>query len=246
MTPFVPKIVFSDFDGTLTEGHRLTTEFFGILELCKKANIPFVVVTGRSVQWAYFVLTHFDWPRDFIAEGGGVWVQKHSVQDIETKLLISEEERLLLEKTTIDLQKRFNIELSADSSGRVADRAIELSALEKSPYLKNEVMSFLKERGLHSSCSNVHLNFWAGELSKSSAIKTFMAKSFPSVSADEVLFFGDSLNDESVFKDFPKTVGVSNIERVIDKLSHRPTLILKGEQNQGPHGVYSLLSSWLK
>lgn len=246
MRPFVPKVIFSDFDGTLTEGHRLTPVFFDILKLCEKSKIPFVVVTGRSVQWAYFVLTHFDWPVDFIAEGGGVWVQKHSLQNIETKVLISEDKKLLLEKTTIELQEHFNIELSADSSGRLTDQAVELSLFDKNPKLKEKVVAHLEKRGLHSSCSNVHLNFWAGEVSKSKAMKTFMRQCHPKLSEDDVLFFGDSLNDESVFKDFPRTVGVSNIDSVIDKLKYPPKLVLEGAENSGPLGVHSLLSSWLK
>lgn len=246
MNPFVPKIVFSDFDGTLTEGHRLTAKFFDILNLCQKRSIPFIVVTGRSVQWAYFVLTHFDWPIHFIAEGGGVWVQKHSVQNLETKLLISDKERLLLEKVTAELKERYQIELSADSSGRLTDRAIELEVFEGRPKLKSDVQKFLTNHGLMSSCSNVHLNFWAGEVSKSKAIKKLMNDEFPKVQDRDVLFFGDSLNDESVFKDFPHTVGVSNIERVLTQLQHRPTLVLEEAQNAGPKGVYSLLSDWLK
>lgn len=246
MKPFVPKIVFSDFDGTLTEGHRLTSRFFDILNLCEQSKIPFVIVTGRSVQWAYFVLTHFDWPVHFIAEGGGVWVQKHTIQNLETKLLISEQQKVLLEKVTAEIKNRFDLELSADSSGRFSDRAIELDTFKNNPKLKTEVQSYLSSRGLESSCSNVHLNFWAGGLSKSKAMKHLMREKFPKLQNEEALFFGDSLNDESAFKEFQNTVGVSNIERVLEELNNKPSLVLKGPENAGPSGVYSILSDWLK
>jgi HAD superfamily hydrolase (TIGR01484 family) len=246
LKPFAPKIVFSDFDGTLTEGHRLGPQFFDILNLCEKSKVPFIVVTGRSVQWAYFVLTHFDWPVHFIAEGGGVWVQKHSQQNLETKILISTAEKLLLEKTAIELRERYRIELSADSSGRMTDRAIELEVFKNNNELKLDVQKFLKSSGLESTCSNVHLNFWAGKVSKANAMKHLMSKEFSSLNEKDTLFFGDSLNDESVFKDFSHTVGVSNIDRVIAQLKSQPSLVLKGSENEGPKGVYSFLSDWLK
>ncbi len=53
-----PKLVLSDFDGTLTEHTELTPKFFEILELLKASNIPLLIVTGRSLSWAHFLLTH--------------------------------------------------------------------------------------------------------------------------------------------------------------------------------------------
>lgn len=246
MKPFVPKIIFSDFDGTLTEGHRMSRLFFDTLDLCEKHEIPFVVVTGRSVQWAYFTLTHFSWPTHYIAEGGGVWVKRTPKHDLETHLMISQDEKKHLERVTDELVQGFSIPVSADSSGRLSDRAIELHEFERKKGLQKEVEIFLSSQGINYSCSNVHMNFWAGELSKSKAMTEILKAQFPEIKEDEALFFGDSLNDESVFRDFSHTVGVSNISKVKEQLGHHPALILEGSENEGIKGVYSLLSDWLK
>ena len=53
-----PKIVFSDFDGTLTEqGDSLV---FFMPETIKKNGSKLVIVTGRPLSWAHFLLTHFE------------------------------------------------------------------------------------------------------------------------------------------------------------------------------------------
>ena len=60
---------------------------------------------------------------------------------------------------------------------------------------------------------------------------------------DEIIFFGDSLNDESVFKEIDHCVGVSNIEKVKAQFKHLPQVILEGEENKGIHGVLNYLKS---
>mgnify|MGYP000963175591 CR=1 FL=1 len=57
------------------------------------------------------------------------------------------------------------------------------------------------------------------------------------ISADETIFYGDAMNDESMFKDFQNSVGVSNIISVLDKLTHKPSIVLEGKENAGPNGV---------
>ena len=57
------------------------------------------------------------------------------------------------------------------------------------------------------------------------------------------MYFGDSLNDESMFEKFTHTVGVSNIDRVLNKLKYKPKTILKGEENIGPDGVINFLTN---
>ena len=71
MSYLKPKIVFSDFDGTLTYGSRLLSAFFQILELLEKNNIPLVIITGRSLSWGQFLISHFPYLKHVITEGGG-------------------------------------------------------------------------------------------------------------------------------------------------------------------------------
>lgn len=238
----LPKLVFSDFDGTLTLGESLTPEIFSIVGLLAQKNIPLIIVTGRSVQWSYFTMTHFQSLMFSIAEGGGVWVERQGHR-LHTELVISQSEQEKLRQVEHELKKRFKIPLSADSSGRLTDRAIELYDLSISPTLKTEVEQFLDEHNIHHSTSSVHLNFWSGSFNKATTMKLFLSRHFPSLRFDDVLYFGDSLNDESVFEHFPRTYGVKNIEKVWDKLRFKPKAVTKEE---GPQGVLSALSQELK
>lgn len=215
-----PQLIFSDFDGTLTDGESLTQNFWNILNLLDSRKLPLVIVTGRSVQWSYFTLTHFPSLTYSIAEGGGVWVERVG-HELKTHLMISTQEQEKLRTITSELEARFPVSLSSDSSGRLCDRAIELSDLKEAS-LKSEIEAFLSEQGAHFSSSNVHLNFWVGAFTKASTMKHLLKKRFPKHALRDCLFFGDSLNDESVFEEFPETVGVKNIENVWSRLKFHP------------------------
>ena len=60
------------------------------------------------------------------------------------------------------------------------------------------------------------------------------------------MYYGDALNDETMFKHFPHSVGVSNINDVLDKLEFKPSVVLEGKDNEGPYGVFNHLTSHLK
>ena len=54
------KVIFSDFDGTLTVASgKLGASFFELLELIEQNQAELVVVSGRSLSWGHFLLTHF-------------------------------------------------------------------------------------------------------------------------------------------------------------------------------------------
>jgi HAD superfamily hydrolase (TIGR01484 family) len=237
-----PKLVFSDFDGTLTLGESLTPELFSIIDLLKQKKIPLIIVTGRSVQWSYFTMTHFPSLMFSIAEGGGVWVERQGHR-LVTHLVISKSEQEKLQRVASDLTRHFKIPLSADSSGRLTDRAIELYDLESNKTLKKEVEHFLDEQNVYHSTSSVHLNFWTGSFDKATTMKQFLGQYYSELNLNELIYFGDSLNDESVFEHFPRTYGVKNIEKVWDQLSFKPNTVTK---EAGPQGVLSALIQELK
>jgi HAD superfamily hydrolase (TIGR01484 family) len=247
-----PKIVFSDFDGTLTYGHELRSCFFEIVELLQKHEIPLVIVTGRSKSWSHFMLSHFSSLQWMISEGGGVLTKKEWVGNrgkMSDELYVEEREVLHLDNMAKKLKVEFpEVEFSVDSFGRQTDRAIELSWLEDNPEQFEKIKDFLSKEGINYSTSNVHLNFWCGKVAKSLAIKRFMKENLKSknIAPDEYLFFGDSLNDETAFKALPHCVGVANIDLVIDRLTHKPSVILEGEENKGPYGVLNYLLKVLK
>lgn len=231
------KIIFSDFDGTLTTpSGLLESSFFDVLKLIESSNSELVIVSGRSLSWGHFLLSHFEQLRYVIMEGGGVILSRKDNGSIEEEILLYDEsveelqaltQRLLLEVP--------GVVLSFDSFGRKTDRAVEYHLMSEEAIIKTQ--EFLKANGANFSQSNVHINFWIGDISKNYAVDYFFKNYLNNISKEDCIYYGDSLNDESMFEHFPNTVGVSNIAKVIDKLTFRPKIILEGKDFAGVNGM---------
>lgn len=236
------KIVLSDFDGTLTFKEGLSPIFFDLLSFLESKKVPLVIVTGRSLSWGHFLLTHFPYLKDVIVEGGGAIVSRQG-KFITEECLISQSEVERLNEFCHQFKVKFpNVPLSVDSFGRKTDRAVELHDLLDGT-LFHHIEDFLHDKKINFSTSNVHLNFWCGEVSKFKAVEHYLK--LKNLTESEGIFFGDSLNDQTMFKDFQNCVGVANIAEVMDRLIHKPQIILQGLENIGPHGVLAHLKSIL-
>jgi HAD superfamily hydrolase (TIGR01484 family) len=235
-------IFFSDFDGTLTmEGRELTRDFFEILDYVKKHDHELIIVSGRSISWGHFFLTHFPL-KACIMEGGGVILYLNEQGEIMEEPLVTSEQLKCLENFTERLKHHFpHVPLSADSFGRLTDRAIEFHLMNEAWI--QQVMKFMDQEKINYSKSNVHINFWCGEISKYLGVKYFLEKYRPGHQHKDCWFFGDAPNDESMFELFHNSVGVSNIKHCLDRLNHLPRIILEGEENRGPKGVLAHIKS---
>jgi len=236
------KIIFSDFDGTLTYKESLSPIFFEVLSYLESKKTPLVIVTGRSLSWGHFLLTHFPYLTDVIVEGGGAMVSRNG-KFITEECLISQADVDRLAKFCDNFRAKFpNVPLSVDSFGRKTDRAIELHDLQDG-VLFHHIEDYLRAEKINFSTSNVHLNFWCGEVSKYKAVQHYLK--LKKMSDNDGMFFGDSLNDQTMFKSFKNSVGVANIAAVMDRLEFKPTTILTGDDNVGPWGVLNHLKKTL-
>ena len=235
-------IFFSDFDGTLTvKGSGLTREFFEIMDLIHKNGHELVIVSGRSLSWGHFFLTHFPL-KACIMEGGGVITYRDEQGEIANEALVSNEELARLREFTTNLANHYpHVPLSAESFGRMSDRAIEFKLMEEEWI--NEVQAFMTRENITYTKSNVHINFWCGEISKYLGVKHFLKKHRNGITESDAWFFGDAPNDESMFELFHNSVGVSNIYECMDRLNHKPRIILTGEENAGPSGVLNFIKT---
>jgi HAD superfamily hydrolase (TIGR01484 family) len=237
------KIVFSDFDGTLTVNGLLDPALFEIIGLLKDERTTLIIVSGRSLSWGHFLLTHL--PLDIIImEGGGVVLRKLAPENIDEHLMVDKDTVDKLEFYTKELVSKFpKIVLTADSFGRKTDRAIDKALMDSLGIdVKKDVEWFFKERGISHSYSNVHLNFWMGNISKAAASEHVLKSYYPDHDPmNDCLFFGDAPNDSSMFRFFPNSVGVSNLSEFITQLDFTPRILLKGKENSGAFGVLNYL-----
>lgn len=230
------KIVFSDFDGTLTNNGNLGAVFFELITLIEANLSELVIVSGRSLSWGHFFLTHFPL-KHVIMEGGGVIITRNKEGQLVEEVLVYDEDVKELEELTQALVKAVpGVVMSADSFGRKTDRAIEFSQMSKEDVEKTE--KYLSDHGANFSRSNVHINFWIGDISKSNGVKHFLKHYAPHIKNEETIFYGDAMNDESMFRDFKNSVGVSNIMSVLDQLTYKPSIVLEGKENAGAQGVF--------
>ena len=234
------KIVFSDFDGTLTIDGALGTHFLQLLRLLEELQLTLVIVSGGSLSLGHFLLAHFPL-RICVMEGGGVVVRKGEGGVLTEEILVSEADMIRLKELEEALEKKFPGVLTVDSFGRKTDRAIDLKFVNKT--LMSEIKTFLANRGAFFSSSNIHLNFWYGGISKYHGIEYVLKNDFPEVDLDDCIYFGDAPNDQTVFRNMKYTVGVSNIARFLDQMEYHPEVILRGDHNRSVKGVYNFLKS---
>ena len=218
--------------------------FFDILSLLDHHRIPLVIVTGRSLSWAHFLLTYFPYLGIVIAEGGGCVVYQNPRGGHRSRFMVGLEERLRLEEVCRELSHLHpRLPLSADSVGRVTDRAVELVDYLAYPQ-REDFDGFLDQNDISYVRSSVHVNFWCGEMSKAKASLEVLERDL-GFEVDKVVFFGDAPNDKSMFRHFPRSVGVANIRSCLDGLEFLPATVLEGEDNEEALGVLGHLKTLL-
>lgn len=247
--PRRPRAVFSDLDGTLTDGGLLAPALFDVLSLLAAREVPLVVATGRSASWAAFLLTYLPCPPlvAVVAEGGGVVARRRGggADPVRLDLQTPRSDVDRLEALCARIRAEHpDLPFSADSLGRLTDRAFDLDDYLGHPR-RARVDALLAREGARAVQSNVHLNFWFGGQSKARAARRVLEEDLGGLAPADCLFFGDSANDESMFRDFPASVGVANIAGVLDSLDHRPAVVLEGASGEGARGVLAHLKAAL-
>ena len=203
-----------------------------------------MIATGRSLSWAHLFLTYFRPLEIVIAEGGGAVAYRDAEGRLRSRFLLEEGQRRRLEGLCRQIARLHpKLSLSADSIGRVTDRAVELDDYLNYPN-REDFDALLAEHGATGVCSNVHFNFWCGEISKAKAAVDVLERDLR-LGINEAVFFGDAPNDESMFRRFPHSVGVANIQRFLDGLEFPPAVVLEGGDNEGALGVLGYLKASL-
>lgn len=235
-------IIVSDVDDTITSRGKLLPEALSALWDAKHAGKMIVLVTGGSAGWADAYIRQ--WPVDLvIAEGGAVALahgkdgsivykfNPHILPDVKKK-----RENLL--RATAGLS------LSSDQYARLHDIAYDKSKL--SSYELKSLLSVIQAAGGHASVSSIHVNAGFGKFNKASSYIMYMNMLFnmqyPSV-VMKAVYFGDSLNDEDMFRLFPLSVGMHSVEDSRDRFDILPKYITSGYGGEGfSEGIRSLLS----
>jgi len=92
------------------------------------------------------------------------------------------------------------------------------------------------EEGAIAKVSSIHVNIWMGNYDKLSMAERFLSNRFgwESGAGDrEVVFVGDSPNDEPMFRRFLLACAVANVSRYKDLMKHLPAYAASKECGEG-------------
>ncbi len=242
--PFYADVgaVFTDLDGTLTTAGQLHASTTRALERLAAAGVDLVIVTGRPSAWGEVLLRLLPL-RAVVTENGGVtWSRAPDGRLVRTLALptatLPALRRRMFTAARAALALFPGARLSEDSAGRVVDLAIDWNEAARLPEATARACEqFLRARGFRAVRSSVHVNFWPAGFDKLTASRKLARRLLGAAGEGACLYVGDALNDEPMFRGFPRSVGVASVRAVWDELIHRPSRVTRADGGRGFEAV---------
>ncbi|MEW5737805.1 MAG: HAD-IIB family hydrolase [Myxococcota bacterium] len=234
------RAVFTDVDGTITTGGRLLATTLRAIEWLNAHRIQVVLVSGRPAGWGEAWARQ--WPvAGVIVENGGLYFawrggRLHKVY-AEPPGQRAANRRALLAHVEAALAATPGARLSMDSQATEVDLAIDYAEdVKLGSAGADRLERFLRARGVTAVRSSVHVNCWLGRFDKRTAVQQFLKTEWRTrlTPADRrFVYVGDSFNDQPLFRAFALSVGVANIEDVLDRLDDRPAFVTRSREGKG-------------
>lgn len=227
------QLVATDMDGTLTHQGRFSAALMDALKVLQGADIPVIVVTGRSAGWVNGLVSYLP-IAGAIAENGGLFFSSEDEYRLTVDLGSLQEHRHKLASTFHTLKRTFpNLREALDNAFRFSDWTFDVRGLSQTDLA--ELQNQCESEGWSFTYSNVQCHIKPARQDKATALQQVLAEDFPGISSQSVITIGDSLNDESLFNPviFPRSVGVANLREVGDRLTHIPTYVTRGSEVDG-------------
>jgi hydroxymethylpyrimidine pyrophosphatase-like HAD family hydrolase len=246
------RYVLMDIDDTITREGKLLAASYAALWKLREAGLRVIPVTGRPAGWCDLIAR--EWPVDGVvgengalafweeaprgAEAGGPGKRlpalrqefhPHAVRN-DHPVLARIQERALAEVPGLRLAK--------DQFARIFDLALDFA--EEDPVLPlseaERVRAIAREEGAQAKVSSIHVNVWMGTYDKLSMTERFLSRRFgwrPGAGDREVVFVGDSPNDEPMFARFPLACAVANVRRYAALIKSPPAFAASKECGEG-------------
>ena len=237
------RFILTDIDDTITTQGRLTASAYQAIERLSDAGLVVIPITGRPAGWCDHIARM--WPVfGVVGENGAFYLhydhpahRMHSHYWATSDHRLASRQKLNLLSQAI-LQAVPGCALASDQDYRQADLAIDfcedVDALSESDVQK--IVGMFEAAGAQAKISSIHVNGWFGQYDKLSMTRTLFAREFGATLEDlmdEMLFIGDSPNDEPMFKFFNLSVGVANIQRQLHRLTDPPKFVTRGYGGMG-------------
>ncbi len=227
-----------DLDGTLTVGPKLFASTYKALEELKNAGFWTVIVSGRPAGWADCLMRLTPIDAMIFENGAGVLLRDGEKLVLHPLAPNPGQARQALQSVFEKLKKaKPYLRQASDQAYRLYDCAVDIC--EEEPHLSEKdvewLLETLKKEKVTAKLSSIHVNFWKGNHDKRSACEFLLKSEGKKWKADlkNVVFLGDSPNDEPLFEYFPNSVGVANVRDFEDKLIHRPKFVTNKAGGKG-------------
>ncbi len=235
------RAVLLDIDETLTTEGKLTAQAFSTLERLKHAGKLVIPVTGRPAGWCDHIARM--WPVDAVVGENGAFYfgffGKKLFRRFHDEPATRARNRARLDEIAESVLVAVpGCALASDQAYRETDLAIDycedvaplpLEAAER-------IAALMRRAGLTAKISSIHVNGWFGGHDKLVMTKILFEERFGiDLSSDNrsTVFVGDSPNDAPMFAFFEKSVGVANVRRFVDALSHKPGYVTQAASGAG-------------
>ncbi len=238
-----PNIIFTDIDDTITDDGQLHAESYGSMWKLFEHNIKIVPVTGRPAGWCEMIARM--WPVDgVIGENGGFYFKYDRKKKQMKRHFYFDQSEQTKNRKKLDiiqreiLQKVPDADIASDQFTRLMDLAIDFCEDVK-PLDKESVQEIVKiftAHGAQAKISSIHVNGWFGDYDKLKMVKVYLKDEFNldlEQAQKQLLFCGDSPNDEPMFEAFQNSVAVANIKKFIGDLKHLPQYVCSKPGGQG-------------
>lgn len=235
------RFVLTDFDDTLTLGGKLPEQTLTALYRLQNAGIAVIPVTGGCAGWSD-MMTRILPVSGVISEGGGVFMTRSS-DSVHYQYFYDEASMRVTQAALLAMVeprlKRFEyLRLAKDQAYRLTDVAIDYAQDVQPPaeQEKEVLLAELRALGLNTKASSIHINVCQEGVDKYAMAHKVLNEKFnlsPEQQRADVLYVGDAPNDESMFAQFPVSIGVANITPHLPALTHKPAYITQGKGGLG-------------
>jgi hypothetical protein len=231
------RYVLTDIDDTLTIDGRLPSAALFAMERLEAAGMRVVPITGRPAGWCDHIARM--WPVAAVVGENGAFYYRYDrgLHEMQRSYFKTADARAADRRRLEALKLKILAEVSgcavsADQAFREADLAIDFC--EDVPRLSSEkverIVQIFEAAGAWAKVSSIHVNGWFGAYDK----LTMTGRLFREVFGEDleaiksqVIFAGDSPNDQPMFAFFPHSVGVANIREFAGRMSALPAWVTR-------------------
>jgi HAD superfamily hydrolase (TIGR01484 family) len=246
------RYILMDIDDTITCGGKLLASSYTALWKLKEAGLRVIPITGRPAGWCDLIAR--EWPVDgVVGENGALVFWEAPDGDPAGNVALARRPRLRAEyhpqavrndhPALGRIRERALAEfpllrVAKDQFARLFDLALDFA--EEEPVLPlhaaERVRAIALAEGARAKVSSIHVNIWMGDYDKLSMAEHFLKSRFgwqPGTGDREVVFVGDSPNDEPMFARFPLACAVANVRRYEGLIRRYPAFIAEKENAEG-------------